>query len=270
MTLTFEEIKKIKSDLIQHYREVLSEIQTDVFNPDSRIRFEDIYTELYLLEEVDKDEFDSLNESPVRHPYSASSEGHNERRTRKQRLHLPHNEFRKLLFPGRPPYRILLIGEAGVGKTTFLAKLANDWMTGRDFEDIELLFRIPLHKVKKTEVFDDVVQKYLSDTVTYGPRLDEYIKKNQHKVMLLLDDLDNFDEEIAGNISNNVMANIMSGDKFKECSVIITTRPWCADKILDVPHIEKKFTFISVEGFTKENMGQYADKFLSLRSSNGR
>ena len=37
-TLTPQEVKKIRSDLIQHYDEVLSGIQTDVFNPDSRIR----------------------------------------------------------------------------------------------------------------------------------------------------------------------------------------------------------------------------------------
>ena len=55
VTLTPGEVKKCRSDLILHYGEVLSGIQTDVFNPDSRIRFEDIYTNLYLLKEVEKE-----------------------------------------------------------------------------------------------------------------------------------------------------------------------------------------------------------------------
>ena len=35
--------------------------------------------------------------------------------------------------------RILLIGEAGVGKTTLLSKLAHDWATGKCLADIDLL-----------------------------------------------------------------------------------------------------------------------------------
>ena len=261
-TLTPQEVKKIRSDLIQHYDEVLSGIQTDVFNPDSRIRFEDIYTNLYLLKEVEKKEGDNDLDLPMRHPFFADFDAHDEHRARKQKLHLPDDEFRKLITPGQPPYRVLLVGEAGVGKTTFLAKLANDWMNGTDFQDIELLFRIPLREAEKRETFSDIVQKYISDTVDYGPRLDEYIKTNQHRAMLLLDGLDEFDGDITGNADNDVLAKIMGGDKYKECVVIITTRPWRADKILDLPHFEKRFTFVSVEGFAKENMEEYAAKFF--------
>ena len=261
-TLTPKEVNKIRSDLIQHYDEVLSGIQTDVFNPDSRIRFEDIYTNLYLLKEVEKKVGDNDLDLPIRHPFFADFDAHDERRARKQKLHLPDDEFRQLITPGQPPYRVLLVGEAGVGKTTFLAKLANDWMNGTDFQDIELLFRISLREAEKTETFGDVVQKYLSDTAAYGTRLDEYIKTNQHRAMLLLDGLDEFDGDITGNTHNNVLAKIMGGDKYKECVVIITTRPWRADKILDLPHFEKRFTFVSVEGFAKENMEDYAEKFF--------
>ena len=260
-TLTPQEVKKIRSDLIQHYDEVLSGIQTDVFNPDSRVKFEDIYTNLYLLKEVDKKDDDD-RDLPIRHPFFADFDAHDKRRAKKQRLHLSDDEFRKLISPGKPPYRILLVGEAGVGKTTFLAKLANDWMNGRDFKDIELLFRIPLRETEKTEIFGDTVQKYLSDTVAYGPRLDEYVKTNQQRVMLLLDGLDEFDGDITGNKDSNVVAKIMGGEKYKECVVIITTRPWRADKLVDLPHFEKRFTFVSVEGFAKENMEEYADKFF--------
>ena len=51
--------------------------------------------------------------------------------------------------------------------------------------------------------------------------------------MLLLDGLDEFQGDITGVAENNVLAQIMGGDKFKECVVVITTRPWRADKILN-------------------------------------
>ena len=262
VTLTPAEVKKCRSDLIQHYGEVLSGIQTDVFNPDSRIRFEDIYTNLYLLKEVEKEKDNEGSNAPKRHAIFAKFEGEKGKRARKQKQHLPDDEFRKLIKPGQPPYRILLVGEAGVGKTTFLAKLANDWMTSNDFEDIELLFRIPLREAERTDQFGNIVQKYLSDATIYGERLDEYVRTHQSKVMLLLDGLDEFEGDITGVGENNVLAKIMGGDKFKECVVVITTRPWRADKFLNNPKLEEKFSFVTVEGFAEDNMKEYAGKFF--------
>ena len=260
-------MKKCRSDLIQHYGEVLSGIQTDVFNPDSRIRFEDIYTNLYLLKEIEKEKDNEGSNAPKRHAIFARFEGEKGKRARKQKQHLPDEEFRKLIQPGQPPYRILLVGEAGVGKTTFLAKLANDWMTGIDFKDIDLLFRIPLREAERTNQFGNIVQKYLSDATIYGERLDEYVRTHQSKVMLLLDGLDEFEGDITGVGENNVLAHIMGGDKFKECVVIITTRPWRADKILNNAELEKRFTFVNVEGFADENMKEYAGKFFHNNES---
>ena len=260
-------MKKCRSDLIQHYGEVLSGIQTDVFNPDSRIRFEDIYTNLYLLKEVQKEKDNEDSNAPKRHAIFARFEGEKGKRARKQKQHLPDDEFRRLIFPGQPPYRILLVGEAGVGKTTFLAKLSNDWMTGVDFNNIELLFRIPLREAERANQFGNVVQKYLSDATIYGERLDEYVRTHQSKVMLLLDGLDEFDGDITGVGENNVLAQIMGGDKFKECVVVITTRPWRADKILNNSKLEEKFTFVTVEGFAEDNMKEYAGKFFHADKS---
>ena len=262
ITMTPAEVKKCRTDLIQHYGEVLSGIQTDVFNPDSRIRFEDIYTNLYLLKEVEKEKDNEESSAPKRHAIFARFEGEKGKRARKQKQHLPDDEFRKLILPGQPPYRILLVGEAGVGKTTFLAKLANDWMTSNDFEDIELLFRIPLREAERTNQFGNIVQKYLSDATIYGERLDEYVRTHQSKVMLLLDGLDEFEGDITGVGENNVLVQIMGGDKFKECVVVITTRPWRADKILNNPKLEEKFAFVTVEGFAEDNMKEYAGKFF--------
>ena len=94
-------------------------------------------------------------------------------------------------------------------------------MTSVDFKDIDILFHIPLREAERTNQFGNVVQKYLSDATIYGERLDEYVRTHQNKVMLLLDGLDEFEGDITGVGENNVLAQIMGGDKFKECVVII-------------------------------------------------
>ena len=260
-TLTPDEVKKIRKNLFQRYAEGCSEIQTDVFNPHSSIRFEDIYTNLYLVKKYDNKE-DDEHDLQMTHPFFADLDARDEEEATKQKRHLPDDEFRKLISPGQPPYRVLLVGEAGVGKTTFLAKFVNDWIKGVDFKDIELLFYISLREAENTNIFGNIVQKYLSETAAYGSRLDEFIKTNQHRAMLLLDGLDEFDGDITGNTENNILAEIMSGDKYKECVVIITARPWRADKILGLPHFKKRFTFVLVEGFSNEGREEYAEKFF--------
>ena len=67
LMMTPDEVKKCRSDLIQHYGEVMSGIHTDVFNPDSRVKFEDIYTNLYLLKEVEKEKDNEGSNAPKRH-----------------------------------------------------------------------------------------------------------------------------------------------------------------------------------------------------------
>ena len=259
-----KEVEKCKSDLIQYYNEVLSGIQTDAFNPNSRIRFEDIYTNLYLLQEIEKNQSDNPSE---RHAIFAGFEDERGKRPRKHKQYLSYDEFRKLIQPGHPPFRILLVGEAGVGKTTFLAKLANDWTMGKDFKDIELLFRIPLHKAEKAKYFGDIVQKYISDATVYGARLDEYVRTHQSKIMVLLDGLDEFEGDITGFDENNSLGQIICGKKFKECIVIVTTRPWKGDRISNNSELEKKYAFVTIDGFTKENMKEYAGKFFHADQS---
>ena len=261
-TLTQEEVEKCRTDLIQHYDEVLSDISTDIFNPNSQVAFDDIYTQLYLLKEEPKEGGDNSTDSPKRHGFSSIFDflGLDVKNVKKEEL--SDEEFYGLITPGKPPYRILIAGEAGVGKTTFLAKLTNDWKAGKCFKEVKLLFRIPLREAETSKVFGDIVQKYLSDVNLYGLRLDEYIRTNQRKVMLLLDGLDEFDGDITAETDDNVLSQIMGGDKFKECVVIIATRPWRADKISNIDRFQKKFTFVSIEGFSKEHQKLYTDKFF--------
>ena len=79
----------------------------------------------------------------------------------------------------------------------------------------------------------------------------------------------NLKETLLGTPRNNVLAQIMGGDKFKECVVVITTRPWRADKILNNSKLEEKFTFVTVEGFAEDNMKEYAGKFFHGRPDHG-
>ena len=256
-SLTADEIGKHRETLREHYKAVLGEIRTDIFDPDSRIELDCIFTHLYLLKESEKKRSDD-SEQPKRHGIFFKYEKQLGKRKLTVKEDLSYQEFRKLISPGKPPYRILLIGEAGVGKTTFLAKLANDWRTGIDFNDIELLFCVPFREADKTEIFGDIVSKYLSDASRPGKRLDEHVRKNQNKVMILLDGLDEFNGDIK---DCRALFDIMRGEKYKECVVIVSTRPRSDNQISRLETFQK-FTRISVEGFNEASINEYVGKFF--------
>ena len=267
-TLSPDEVEKCRRDLITHYDKALSGIRTDIFSPNSEVDFDKIYTQLFLLKQDQNEETNETTESQKRHDESSIFNffGMDSKHVTKENL--SNERFYDIITPGEPNenenrnYRILIAGEAGVGKTTFLSKLTNDWKTGKYFQNIKLLFRIPLREAEKSECFGNVVQKYLSDVNIYGTSLDEYIRTHQGKVMLLLDGLDEFCGEITENENDNVLSQIMAGEKFKECIVIIATRLWRADKISNIRDFQKKFTFISIEGFAEKDQQVYTDKFF--------
>ena len=45
--------------------------------------------------------------------------------------------------------RIAFLGEAGVGKTTLLSKIAYDWAMDKHLIDVELLFFVPLREIQQ-------------------------------------------------------------------------------------------------------------------------
>ena len=112
-TMTPDEVKKCRSDLIQHYGEVLSGIQTDVFNPDFTHSdfWRHFIRNLYLLKEVEKEKDNEGSNAPKRHAIFARFEGEKGKRARKQKQHLPDEEFRKLIEHGQPPILAFCLSE---------------------------------------------------------------------------------------------------------------------------------------------------------------
>ena len=94
--------------------------------------------------------------------------------------------------------RMLFLGEAGVGKTTLLAKIAYDWAKGRRLQNIDILLYVPLREFQTSLHFGDIVQRYVSrETLKLRPKMiTNYAKTNQENVMLLLDGFDEYSGDI--------------------------------------------------------------------------
>ena len=159
--------------------------------------------------------------------------------------------------------RIVFIGEAGAGKTTLLRKIAYDWATGKHLNDIDILLYVPLRELPKCASLNNIYNTYTSRGIEINSeKMEEFMKANQKRVVLLLDGLDEYDGEITGTESSTDFVSIMRGDDLKYTPVIITTRPWRADQVTSDSRVSRRYSRMLVKGFKETDVREYIEKYF--------
>ena len=156
---------------------------------------------------------------------------------------------------GLPSNRILLQGQTGIGKSTFVKKLAMDWaeldenrLTDEQraiLKKFELAVIIDLKKVSKYQNLRDIISAshiFADEDTAMKDGLLSYITHNQDKVLLVFD---GYDEYRFG--SNSEIFEIFKGNKLRNCCVLITTRISKADELKEFKDVHAEITGFSGE-----------------------
>ena len=173
------------------------------------------------------------------------------------------------LFKGKKngviPKRILVQGQTGIGKSTFVKKLLVDWVdvnneTGDKqaaiLKNFELVVAINLKEVSKCQSFKDVIRlsnvfakedKYMTDGLV------DYIANNQEKVLLIFD---GYDEYRSG--CDSEIYEIFGGNRLRSCCVLITTRISKSDELRGGEDLQAEIT-----GFSELDKNDFMLRFLS-------
>ncbi|XP_030842497.1 NACHT, LRR and PYD domains-containing protein 12-like isoform X2 [Strongylocentrotus purpuratus] len=232
------DIMKLREQLKNRYRKKFGQIKTSPVNPNSWTWLQHIYVSLVLMlgsrgEKEEPIDYDGLF------------------------------KFIKTDTPTGFVTRLAFIGEAGVGKSTLFAKIALDWAEGKILQEINLLFLESFREIKESGFFGDTVMGHFPDDLEVkGERVDEYIRTNQRKALILLDGLDEAQIDIKKPKPNDAIVSIVRGERFINTPVLITTRPFGADQIKSIMKINDHYTFGKVKGFTKENMATYIKNYF--------
>ena len=166
---------------------------------------------------------------------------------------------------GVVPKRILVQGQTGIGKSTFVKKLLVDWVevnkeTGDKqtsvLNNFELVVAVNLKEVSKCQSLEDVIRmssvfaredKYMTDGLI------EYITNNQEKVLLIFD---GYDEYRYG--CNSEIYEIFRGSSLRSCCVLITTRISKADELRGGEDLHAEIT-----GFSEVDRKTFMLRFLT-------
>ena len=166
---------------------------------------------------------------------------------------------------GLPSNRILVQGQTGIGKSTFVKKLAMDWaeldenrLTDEQraiLKKFELAVIIDLKKVSKYQNLRDIISAshiFADEDTAMKDGLLSYITHNQDKVLLVFD---GYDEYRFG--SNSEIFEIFKGNKLRNCCVLITTRISKADELKEFKDVHAEIT-----GFSGEDSHSFMVRML--------
>ena len=176
-----------------------------------------------------------------------------------------HEIFTRKTDNGDLPNRILILGDAGCGKSTLIAKIAHDWAThadGSPVKDVPLLFALNMRWMSTGQTLEEAILQQLMprDTPITPRRVKQYIQENQDSVYILLDSYDEFagGEQIGRSTRDSIM-QILANQHLKHCRVVVTSRVW---KAAHFSTVRREYTKMEVKGFSNDNVNHYVKTFF--------
>ncbi|XP_072171816.1 uncharacterized protein [Diadema setosum] len=242
-SLTKEQVQKCKEELKAYYCLSRRKVTVEPLNFMERVELDDIYTNLSIIDRTSK----GISKTPITYGDLVTNDEH-----------------------GNLSKRLLIQGEGGVGKTTLCAKIAWDWCQGRILQDLDMVLLIPLRDVTNKQSIGGVVKTYLSDSnPAKSYQIDDYISRNQSRIVIIFDGFDEFNGKLSGKDSSEVI-HILRMEQYKSCKIIVTTRPWRTDEFVMEKELADAYTFLNVEGFNTENLSAYIKRYFRIREKNYR
>ena len=181
--------------------------------------------------------------------YSASTQRGREDKGVK-RTPLAYGDLFKVESGKRPIRKVLVEGDAGIGKTTLCIAVSEDWANGKLFQQFELVLLLPL-RMKAVASAGSIPEllKLLHPSPRLCDSVARYFEGTMKRVLVIADGWDelNESERHEGSFLYQLIFNSV-------ISVVLTSRPSASAPLRELPDIDR---FIEVRGFSKDHIVEY-------------
>ena len=148
--------------------------------------------------------------------------------------------------------KVLVEGDAGIGKTTFCTAVSEDWANKKLFQEFDILLLLPLHqkRIASAGSLLDLL-KLLHSSQKVCELVAEYIEEEEGKVLIIADGWDELGGEDRS--EGSFLYELLFGECYS-LSVIVTSRPSASAPIHKLPCIDR---LVEVHGFSKDNIKEF-------------
>ena len=155
---------------------------------------------------------------------------------------------------GNKPVKILIEGDAGIGKTTLSISLSEDWAREKIFREFELLLLLPLRheKVASAGSLPELL-KLLHPSSDVCKAVASYVENEEEKVLIIADGWDELGE--SDQQKGSFLYELLF-ETFPLMSVLVTSRPSASAPLHRLPCIDR---FVEISGFSKEDIKEYIE-----------
>ena len=150
--------------------------------------------------------------------------------------------------------KVLVDGDAGIGKTTLCTALSEDWGNEMLFTQFRLLLLLPLRqkRVASASSLSELLT-LLHSSETIRAAVASYMEEGEgENVLIVADGWDELSE--VERREGSFLYELLFGEQFCLMSVVVTSRPSASDPLHRLPCIDR---FVEVRGFNKDNIKEY-------------
>ena len=185
--------------------------------------------------------------------YCANIQRGRENKTVK-RTPLAYDDLFKVERGKKPVRKVLVEGDAGIGKTTLSISLSEDWAHEKLFQEFELLLLLPLRdkKVASAGSLPELL-KLLHPSSDICKAVASYVENEEEKVLIIADGWDELSK--SGQGEGSFLYELLF-NRFPLMSVVVTSRPSASAPLHRLPCIDR---FVEISGFSKEDIKEYIE-----------
>ena len=154
----------------------------------------------------------------------------------------------------KPVRKVLVEGDAGIGKTTLSISLSEDWAREKLFQEFELLLLLQLRhkKVASAGTLPELL-KLLHPSSDVCKAVASYVDNEEEKVLIIAD---GWDELSKSDQQEGSFLYELLFETFPLMSVVVTSRPSASAPLHRLPCIDR---FVEISGFSKEDIKEYIE-----------
>ena len=161
---------------------------------------------------------------------------------------------------GKEPVRKVLVeGDARIGKTTLTISLSEDWACGELYQEFELLLLLSLRQkeVASAGSLRELLKLFHSDPEVCES-VARYLEKEEAENVLVI--ADGWDELGESERREGSFLYQLLFKMFPFMSVVVTSRPFASAPLHNLPCIDR---FVEVSGFSKDDIKEYIQSEFS-------